>query len=47
MAYDSLMKGLDEYEATFDRTGGAVVPGEDKDALTTARTGLQLQMEEL
>lgn len=47
MAYDSLTKGLDEYEAIFNKTGGAVVPGVDKDALLTARRGLQLQMKEL
>lgn len=47
MAYDALVAGLDDYEAVFNRTGGAVVPGADKDALMTARRGLQLQMKEL
>lgn len=47
MAYESLTKGLDDYEAIFKRTGGAVMPGADKDALLAARRGLQLQMKEL
>ncbi len=47
MAYESLVKGLDDYEKVFARTGAAVVPGADKDALLTARRGLQLQMKEL
>ncbi len=47
MAYDSLTKSLDDYEALFAKTGGEVIPGEGKDALLGARRAMQLQMKEL
>ena len=47
MAYESLTGGLDAYESLYDTGGGAVIPGKQKDALTGARTALQLQMKEL
>ncbi len=45
-AFDSIMKGLDDYEQ-FTSEGGAVIPGKKKDRLDVARRSLQLQMKEL
>lgn len=43
----SFMEGLDDYESIYGKSGGAVVPGADKDKLSTQRRALQMQMKEL
>lgn len=46
-AYQTLMKGLDEYETLFKDGGHAFMPGARNDTLATAHRDLQMQMKEL
>ncbi|MEM1149456.1 MAG: hypothetical protein AAGI03_02725 [Pseudomonadota bacterium] len=46
-AFDSIMKGLDDWDVLVADIGATVLPGAGKDALLTARRSLQLQMKEL
>lgn len=46
-AYDSIMSGLDSFEALIEKQGATILPGEGHEAYNVARRSLQLQMKEL
>lgn len=46
-AYDNLVPALDEYDKLVQRTGAAVLPGQDKDNVIQQRRNIQLQLKEL
>jgi hypothetical protein len=46
-AYRSLSTALDDYQRLIEREGIAAFPGQARDAVTQARTNIQLQLKEL
>lgn len=46
-SYGALMSELEDYDKIYKEGGQAVLPGGQKDALTTSRRAIQLQLKEL
>lgn len=46
-SYQTLMKGLQDYETLFNNGGATMLPGMRNDQLSTAHRNLQMQMKEL